>query len=128
MLKMDEKTDAKINFISIELCDIDFQMTFINLLETIHRGFSNDYCLSEPLTKKVITEAIFSGIEFHYLLFQLRENLNQKGYGDLEETIRYLHKNIKIFFNEEALKNFMKTDGMEGCWILNTQTGEIASY
>jgi hypothetical protein len=120
--------DEKIKYISIELCDIDFQLTFINLLKTIHRGFLNNYDGQPILTKKVITEAIFTGIEFHHLMFQLRGNLNQRGYGTVVETVRYLYKNIKILFNEDALKNFMKTDGPGGCWILNIQTGEIASY
>lgn len=119
--------DNKINFIAIELHDVDFEMTFRNLLETIQRGFSNDYHWSAPLTKKVITESVFTGIEFHYLMFQLRGNLNQRGYGTVGETVRYLYTNIKILFNEDALNNFInKSDG--GCWILNTQTGEIASY
>lgn len=118
----------KIDFIAIKLHDIDFQMTFINLLKTIQRGFSTETHWSAPLSKQTITEAIVTGITFHYLIFQLRDNLGERGYGKLGDTLQYLYGHTKILFNEEALNDFMNKDGEDGCWILNTQTGEIVAY
>lgn len=109
--------------IAIVLDDNDFGKTFMSLLESIKLALS----IKPDLTKEVIELAIRSGIEFHYLAYQLGNNLGQKGYMKVEDTVKYLQANIKILFDTPAEKDSM-IDHDGGAWFLDVTYGGITPY
>ena len=109
--------------IAIVLNDNDFGRTFMPLLESIKLALS----IKPDLTKEVIEKAIRVGVEFHYLAYQLRNNLGQRGYLSVDETVKYLRDNIKILFDDEAEEDRMG-DHDGGAWYLLVSYGQITSY
>jgi len=76
----------KITAVAIVLNDNDFGSTFMPLLETIKNALE----YNPNLTRENVTRAINSGIEFHYLAFQLGNDYGKSGYGTNEQIIKYL--------------------------------------
>jgi hypothetical protein len=117
-------TPKKITAVAIILNDNDFTMTFTPLLETIKNALE----WNQQLTQETVTRAIYKAIEFHYLAFQLGNNYGQRGYGSVEQTITYLISNMKILFNEEAVKDALNVYRDGGAWYLDVASGQITTY
>lgn len=103
--------------------DNDFGYTFRNLLESIYRAFE----FNNGLSREALTRAVQSGIEFHYIAFQHGPHLGEKGYGRVEDTVRYLN-GVKILFDEEAEADISLKDHDHGAWYLEMATGQVYAY
>ncbi len=110
--------------IAITLGDNDFSNTFFNLLDSILSAIQEHGKLSEEAIKIFIME----GIKYHYLAFQRGDSYDDPGYGDLESTIKYLHKHIKIHFDDDAEFLIHNKDYDSGAWYLDIQLEIISSF
>jgi len=117
-----------IRSVAIVLGDNDFGQTFHNLLETILRVIVNDPIISEYSIEKIIKE----GLRFHYIAFQ---NKYDPYYGNGVDSFKkhfdhienYL-SSIRIYFNDDAEREFENGDHDGGAWILCIQDGSITSF
>jgi hypothetical protein len=110
-----------IYLIAIVIGNNDYNATFVELLETINRTL----VWREFAPKTFVEDLIRSSIRFHYLAFQA--NLTKEA-KELEQTVSYLQKNIRVLFNEEAQKDIETQDHDHGAWYLEVATGEIYDY
>lgn len=111
-----------IYLIAVVVGDNDFNSTFVELLGTINQLLA---WRREPISKEFIEDLIRSGIRLYYLAFQA--NL-EKQFKEVEKTIEYLQKNVRVLFNEEAQKDIETQDHDHGAWYLEVATGEIYDY
>ena len=113
-----------INAVSIVLEDNDFNQTFLALLSSI-----KDVLKYYPdLTFDNLSKIIVSGVEFHYLAFQLRNNHGKSGYGDSKQTVLYLVSNMKILYNQEAINDALTVSHDGGAWFLDVYQEQVMSY
>lgn len=117
------KNGESMRTIVIVLNDNDYGNTFRPLLETVYRAID----WNDGLTTEVVKKAIFAGIEFHYLAFQLGGNFGKSGYGTIEETVKYLGK-IDVLFDEAAEADICQRFHDGGAWYLELATGKVTAY
>jgi hypothetical protein len=114
----------EVTAIAIILNDNDFGSTFKPLLESIKNALEHN----PNLTRENVTRIINSGIEFHYHAFQLGNNCNKQGYGTVKETIEYLTTEMRILYNEEAVRDVFNEYRNGGAWFLDTTSGQVTTY
>lgn len=109
--------------VALVLNDNDFGNTFIPLLDSLYRAI----IWNSGISRDAIKDAVFAGIEFHYVAFQHGKHFGESGYLTTEQTVKYL-KEVKILFNEEAEADACQKDHDGGAWYLDLQSGTVSSY
>lgn len=112
-----------IRTIAIVLGDNDFQNTFVSLLENLVGVIEYHEGSRDVLQKEDIEKIIYEGIRFHYLAFQRLDTLRYNN-PELDHTLDYLKKGIKIYFDDEAEKIISEND-YGGAWYLEVMTGKV---
>ena len=109
--------------IALILDDNDFGATFRPLLVSLSRALSID----PGLAPDAVRHAIYAGIEFHYVAFQLRSRFNKPGHGKVQEVVDYL-KAVKVLFDEEAEADVLNVGHDGGAWYLELMSGAVSAY
>ena len=108
--------------IAIVLCDNDFYNTFTNLLKSIYNVIV--WHDNEDIDNKILIEKwIREGIRFYNMTYD---------HSFIDEpsdiTMEYLHKKVKVLFDEEAEKFIETHDHDGGSWYLELATGKVYSF
>jgi hypothetical protein len=119
-----------IRTVAIVVGDSDFENTFLALLESVQRALTDN----PSLTKEVVTQAIRSGVAFHYLTHQYKVGLPSR--EDTEAFLRkhaseietYLLATMRVLLDEEAEKDIATKDYGGGAWYLDQPTGRVYLY
>ena len=112
-----------IQSIAIVLGDNDFQCTFFPLLESLVVGY--EFSPDNFEDKEYIKTVILEGIRFFYMLNQSKSSdYNEE---KLNQIVDYL-KRIKIYFDEDAINDYMEVDHDNGAWFVHLESGFVDGY